>query len=282
MIEVMVGWLQRICSENHPARFLISRILWRLGLLDLLPLKIQRDGYRLHFAPSVLSLALWVDRSDRAADSDILQRLLKPGDHYVDIGANIGHLAIEARLLVGPSGQVTAIEAHPRTANFLRKNLDLNSLCDIKVANIACGETPEWVRFSDIRSDDQNAVVNTGEGMIVPCLPLDCIGIMGPIALLKIDVEGYEKYVLAGARETLVNVDFILFEAWDEHFKRYGYVFSDIADFLHKLGFELGVPSAAGVEIISSNFSLPSCINLLAFRSRAALSERSGWKIREP
>lgn len=278
----MMGWRQRICTENHPARFLISRILCRLGLLDLLPLKIQRHGYRLHFAPSALSLALWVDRNDRSAESDILRRLLKPGDHYVDIGANIGHLAIEARLLVGRSGQVTAIEAHPRTANFLRKNLDLNSLCDIKVANIACGETAEWVRFSDIRSDDQNAVVNTGEGMIVPCLPLDCIGIMGPIALLKIDVEGYEKYVLAGARETLVNVDFILFEAWDEHFTRYGYVFSDIADFLHKLGFELGVPSSAGVEIISSSFSLPSCINLLAFRSRTALSERSGWKIREP
>lgn len=278
----MIRCLRRICAENHPARFLISRILWQLGLLDLLPLKIKRDGYRLHLAPSVLSVALWVDKNDRAADSDILQRLLKPGDHYVDIGANIGHLAIEARLLVGPSGQVTAIEAHPRTANFLRKNLDLNGLCDIKVANIACGETPKWVRFSDARCDDQNAVVNTGEGIIVPCLPLDCIGIMGPIALLKLDVEGYEKYVFAGARETLVNADLILFEAWDEHFTRYNYVFSDIADFLHKLGFELGVPSSDGVEIISRNFSLPSCINLLAFRSRATLSQRSGWKIREP
>lgn len=276
----MTHWLQKIRNQDHPARFLISRVLWRAGLLTLLRFKFKRNGYFLRLSPTSLAMSLWVEKKQRDADSNILKLLLRPGDHYIDVGANVGHLAIEGRLLVGDSGCVTAVEAHPRTAAFLRDNFLLNNLGDIRVANIALGESSAWVHFSDIRSDDQNGIIEMG-GINVPCLPLDAIETGEKIMLLKIDVEGYEKFVLKGAHNTLDKVEFIYFEAWDAHFAKYNYEFSEIADYLFDHGFELGVPSYDGVEVISNDFNIPKCINLLAFRSREFLSGRSGWRIHE-
>ena len=109
-------YVQILREQNNLGRFIFSRVLKFSGLWRLKT--IQRDGYRLHLHPAMSSLSLWVNK-ERETDSRVLKALLRQGDTYVDVGANIGHLAIEASLLVGKSGQVYAFEAHPRTAGFL-------------------------------------------------------------------------------------------------------------------------------------------------------------------
>ena len=59
------------------------------------------------------------------------------------------------------------------------------------------------------------------------------------IALLKIDVEGYEKYVLAGGSVTLGRTDCLYFEVWDAHCSKYGYSSVEILDSLRARGFTL-------------------------------------------
>src|SRR6266540_956801 len=55
-----------------------------------------------------------------------LTHFLKPGDTFVDCGANIGYFSVMAGHLVGRRGQVVAIEANPVTRTFLSRNLQLN------------------------------------------------------------------------------------------------------------------------------------------------------------
>src|SRR3954465_407097 len=60
----------------------------------------------------------------------LIKRLLKPGDHFVDCGANIGYFTLMAARCVGPSGNIDAFE--PQAANFerLSANLRRNHLAD--------------------------------------------------------------------------------------------------------------------------------------------------------
>src|ERR1700722_361196 len=55
-----------------------------------------------------------------------LQQALGPGQVFVDVGANVGYFTLLAGSLVGPTGTVVAVEAHPRLAELLRRNVIIN------------------------------------------------------------------------------------------------------------------------------------------------------------
>jgi hypothetical protein len=57
--------------------------------------------------------------------------------------------------------------------------------------------------------------------------------------LLKIDVEGYERFVLEGAEQTLQRTDFLFIEANAENTAEYGYSVQQLADYLRARGWRL-------------------------------------------
>ena len=59
-----------------------------------------------------------------------MQRFLKPGDHFIDVGANIGYFSLLAAAVVGSAGRVSAFEASPITRQALVRNIALNGLQD--------------------------------------------------------------------------------------------------------------------------------------------------------
>ena len=247
-------------------------------------MKIRRQGYTLRFHPATLSMALWIDPNDRYFDTQILRAILRPGDACVDVGANIGHLAIEGALIVGDTGRVTAIEAHPRTAHFLRENVELNGLQNVRVAQVAVGANCGWIGFTDMRDDDLNSVrESTGAGatITVPLVTLDTLLADERPALLKIDVEGFEKFVLMGASGLLERTRCVYFEAWDQHFAKHGYLFSEVHDLLAGHGFEIiqFTDGTRHIVKVERDDAIPVCLNLLAFRDRAELASRTGWTL---
>ena len=69
---------------------------------------------------------------------------------------------------------------------------------------------------------------------------------MPPTALLKIDVEGYEQFVLRGATETLARTACVYFESSAENFAQHGYTLGEIVEMLAPLGFEVRRLDGAG------------------------------------
>ena len=243
--------LHKLSREPRPFRFLLSRILWKTGLCK--GFTINEQQYKLKFFPSALSATLWVNSNYSDNDKAVLRQILRLGDTYVDVGANIGDLALFGASLVGTQGAVFAIEAHPRTFSYLEQNLSLNpelaGRC--RIFNCAAGANDGTLNFSDQRSDDQNRV--TQEGIEVTVRRLDeLVRDIPKIRLLKIDVEGFEKFVIQGAQEVLKRTDFVYFEAYDQHALGYGYQMSDVATMLTVAGFD--VPA----------FDSSSCVNVLA------------------
>lgn len=273
MMRYLTRNIEILRTQKRPARFLISRVLRYSGLWRIV--KINRSGYSLHLHPASLSMSLWSNANARHSDSDILKSILRPGDVYVDVGANIGHLAIEASLIVGKLGRVFAFEAHPRTAHFLRQNIRLNKLSNIQVAQVAVGSYFGWVSFSDNRSDDQNMVTELGS-IVVPLVTLDALLSDESPTLLKIDVEGFEKFVLMGAENLLERTQFIYFEAWDDHFEKNNYDFSEIFIFLQRKGFEIigFIGASKSVTKITKEDRFLNCVNLLAYRNEALFKDR--------
>jgi FkbM family methyltransferase len=128
-------------------------------------------------------------------------RFLKPGDMVIDVGANIGLYSLLAASKTG-SGRVVALEPHPVAAERLRENVGLNGLRNVEVRAEAAGAETGSAQLTT-NLDTVNHIVPDGAvaGTIsVPVLTLDSlVGSGEQVALVKLDAEGFESEVLAGA-----------------------------------------------------------------------------------
>lgn len=280
MANTAQRYLTILREQPNKPRFLVSRVLWRTGLCSLF--EIYKEGYRLKFHPTALSAILWIDPENRGDDEAFLKRYLKQGDTLVDVGANIGDLTLTAALAVGPKGKVYSFEAHPRTYGFLRKNIALNNCSNITLFNLALGDKESEIFFSDLKWDDLNHVSGRSQGISVKMARLDDLALLeSHIQLLKIDVEGYEKFVLDGASSTLRKVSCIYFESWERHFSKYGYTCRDVINLLSEQGFTvLKFADNESVVRVEVDHSSTVCENLVAARTLEDLLERTQFRLR--
>jgi len=130
---------------------------------------------------------------------------LRPGDLFLDIGANVGSYT----LLASSSGaNVLAVEPVPSTFDHLQMNVLLNHFqSNVRLMNIGLADIGGELRFTN-SLDTMNHVLADGEPGPHVSVPVDTVdnvvGVNVP-TVMKIDVEGYETAVLAGAAATLRN-----------------------------------------------------------------------------
>ncbi|WP_404786651.1 FkbM family methyltransferase [Altericista sp. CCNU0014] len=130
--------------------------------------------------------------------------LLRPSDLFVDVGANIGSYTILASKVVGANS--FTIEPVPATYKRLRRNINLNDISSLVESRCcAAGQNHGVLKFSS-DLDTTNQVVDpdySGSSIEVPVETLDqLLDKLHPV-LMKIDVEGFEPDVMAGAVKTL-------------------------------------------------------------------------------
>jgi FkbM family methyltransferase len=268
----------RIWGLRKPRR-LASVVLRRLGVSHLFTLRTT--GIRLRFFPAVWTTMLWERPDFFKRDTSLLQRWLRPGDVLVDCGANVGLLAIVGAKQVGAAGRVYAIEAHPKIFGFLKSNIALNDASNIAPLHVAVGEKEGTIAFSDRPADDGNHVLPQGSGLSVPMKPLDAIVPAGTaVRLLKLDVEGYEKFVIEGAKALIPTVEAIYFESSELLFSRYGYSCEDMFNPLRACGFRLfRLEEDGSLERLSDAYVSREIENLIALRDLEAFVRATGCKV---
>jgi FkbM family methyltransferase len=148
-------------------------------------------------------LTPWI-RSHATWEADVvrlLERTLRPGMVVVDVGANVGLHAVLAAQLVAPGGTVYAVEPQAWTAKLLSANAWRHGCGNLVVLPVAAGERSGTAALAVPPEGRSGAglVPSGGDGAEVAVEPLDDL-VPERVALLKIDVEGAETAVLAGAR----------------------------------------------------------------------------------
>lgn len=147
-------------------------------------------------------------------DSQLLLSLIHPGATVLDIGANFGYYSLIAATKLTETGTVIAFEPNPSAYELLQENITLNHLNNIIQAHQIClggveGETDFYLTeessFSGIGATGRAKIK---EKITIPIYPLDAFLSkleIPSVDVVKIDVEGYEFAVLAGALQTLAN-----------------------------------------------------------------------------
>ena len=136
------------------------------------------------------------------------RQLLKPGDTFIDVGANIGVHVARAAQLVGSSGRVIAVEPNTENCRLLLLTIQKNSFHNVTLIPSALSDTGDWTWFgTHIGSNGgalpcNNETLIEGFGFIVPIRRLDDIAPPGT-TVIKIDVEGAEVSVLKSGLQTI-------------------------------------------------------------------------------
>jgi len=260
----------------------IARILIKTRICYFLT--IRNGDFVLRFYPTSISRQLWVGyhlgQESYRREETFFRRYLQHGDTVIDAGANVGVFTLMFSVLVGPKGRVYAVEPHPRICRYLRGNLALNRTGNVSVFNVALGEANGEARLSDnSKSDDVNTVIADTRGIQVPMRRLDDLGIADKsISLLKIDVEGYEKYVIEGARGILENVRCIYFEAIESNCAKFGYGLGELIGKLEELGYCVFELCGDDVREVKPGEVTADYGDLVAVREPANFLSRAGFR----
>ncbi len=126
-----------------------------------------------------------------------LEHFLRPGDHVVDVGANVGVYTLFMAGLVGKGGRVIACEPDPINRDRLSINIQRNGFEQVRIVPQAVGERPGTVRFRS-GADSVSQVSSNGD-LEVEVTTLDGLCADQSPRFIKVDVEGYETFVVRGA-----------------------------------------------------------------------------------
>jgi FkbM family methyltransferase len=151
------------------------------------------------------------------------RRCVRPGMTVIDVGANVGQMTLELAVLVGAAGKVLSIEPGLGNLALLRRHVSGNGLQDrVEIVAAACAET-HGGEVDFFVAGDNLASVGSGHSLagaeaihrgapdiavhVVRCAKVSIDGLCAERgltpSLIKIDVEGGELGVLAGAKHTL-------------------------------------------------------------------------------
>lgn len=189
-----------------------------------------------HFTP-------WIEQAGRL-DHDqwmlgMLLEVIQPGDTVIDIGAYIGDHTTAYLNKTGTSGKVYAFEPNPVAYECLKRNCPQANSYNCAVGNstqknVDFNENPGNFGASFVRAEDQ---ATNGTEVV----SLDAFVKQEKLARLnfvKIDVEGFEPFVIQGGASTLGTLKPVLcVEVVDGHLRRNGYTRNDLMQLICDLGY---------------------------------------------
>ena len=190
---------------------IVSALTRWLGLRDEFNIEVNGlEVYVLLTDPRSLVIPGEVSGAEEIA---LLRELLAPGDTFVDLGANHGSFAINASRVVGSGGLVVAVEPQPKLASLVERSLDVNGLSPFQVFNFACADSEGTAEFFVPKATSGSAGLfrEFSASTAMHRFSVDLHRFDDPIAwrefpgrcVVKLDVEGAEMQVLAGAVEAI-------------------------------------------------------------------------------
>lgn len=248
-VAVAAGITRRVPA--FPGRWRVLR--WLRGqsaaLALMPPLPIRTPEGTLLLVDAWNNRDFYVDPDTFSKDdaiNDAFERLLRPGDVVLDVGANLGRMSLHAARLVGRDGVVHAFEPCPKVAGSLWRNLQASGATQVKVWPLAASDRAGLVEFQMPVGTNSGwaSMRDLGAGAAitikVAAMPLDELEEIWarPPRLVKLDVEGAELLALSGMRQSLArHRPVVLLELTDAWLRQLGSSAEALLELMRGLGY---------------------------------------------
>ncbi len=264
-------------------RWLMTRQPWRIRLPNGLPIDVPWGG---------AGALIYYQGFSEPLTAEFVIGFLKSGMVFLDVGAHIGEYTLLAASIVGERGRVHAFEPVNEVADLLRRNVQLNEFRNVEVHPNAVAEQSDIREFEIFEERSLSSLVPgvsvgaNAPGFVkrarVSSIRLDDFQkqISRQIDLIKVDVEGAELLVLAGATQLLSRpaneAPVWILEYGPENYRKFGYGFSDLLQILSAHAYSCLVYRGDGRLSPVASESMPAgVINLIA--SKRSIDHLEEW-----
>ncbi|HLG89112.1 MAG TPA: FkbM family methyltransferase [Alphaproteobacteria bacterium] len=197
---------------------------------------IVHSRFDRYISPQIAATGSW-----EPFETELVQRFLRPGDCFVDIGANIGWYTIIAAARVGSRGQVYAFEPAAENFELAAQNVALNGLSNVRLERAAVSDQPgSATLFLSTENLGDHRLYESAEERSSETVPVICLDAYfadkpGSIRLVKMDTQGSEAKIFAGLSPDLIrerDIEAFIFEYWPKGLVGAG---SSPKDFMERL-----------------------------------------------
>ena len=250
-ISVSVNWFQQqtasILMNLRPA--FISSLIKKIFLFKRKELATKNGTFYVdivsNFGYRLLKSGVYEPEMLR-----IIETYLKPGNIFIDMGANEGYFSVIASKIVGNDGRIIAVEPQSRLQPIIKKNIGLNECENVTLVSAAISDS------SEILTLHLSPDINTGStaAMQTTYYPLSKqeVGAMtlnelfqqqgiNTCDLLKIDIEGWEYEAIMGSTDlfTSHSIKVIALELHPQQLEQRGLSSKIITNFLTNCGYTM-------------------------------------------
>lgn len=202
---------------------------------------------------------------------EVFKSQINAGDCILDVGANIGFHTLYFAELTGLAGQVLAFEPVLHNFKALTHNLELNLTENVEVHHIALSNKNETIKiFADIESNNPGSfnLFNHNGKIPVNCRIGDEVLSNEEVHFIKIDVEGYEAFVIKGLLKTIRrDQPKIVFEFDHNYHVKTGLSNNFIFELLSEVGYRFYLIKP-GKLVLIKNYHSPPSGNILALSKK--------------
>jgi len=220
--RTVARWLSR-----DDIRRAVSNILKRTAVSSLI-VETAEGRFAVDPRDSIISWSLINKGTWEPDESRVLAALVDDGDTVIDVGAHVGWYTILFANRAGEHGRVLSFEPAPSTFPLLKLNVQLNAKRNVELHTVALsdrsGEMPFVVHPENF--GDHHVAFASGEQATVhvACARLDeYAGEFDAIKLIKLDCQGAEPAILAGASRALARCRYLATEYWPAGLRRAGF-----------------------------------------------------------
>lgn len=213
-----------------------------------------------------IEASVWLSGVYDIVTTNFLRKVIRPGDVFLDVGANCGALTLVAASVIS-DGKIYAFEPGAAIRSRLQANIDGNSqLKDlIEVVPLGLGLTKSQLFYHEDQNYRGNGSLHINYGVPVEMISLDEWVLqenISKIDVIKIDVEGMEYDVLLGGKATLEKFrPLIYFETLELFYGNKQFKIRDIYEFLTNLEYKIVRPTSPHLEV---SFASPYPANSVA------------------
>ena len=200
---------------------------FELKIQGMTGLKMYLDPKDRVITPTILVLGNW-----EATETTWFLRAVKPGDTFVDAGANVGYYTIIGSRLVGDKGKVYAFEPEPTSFALLQKNVHLNGLTNVVLEQKALSNRKGILKLFIADQNKGDHRIYQPEGESRPWVDVEAVRLdeyfkdhKRGIDVLKVDTQGAEGLILEGMTgllESRTDGPTIFMEFWPHGLKGLG------------------------------------------------------------